>query len=810
MKKSIPTSLGFPLFEREDHFEIDLTNLRIFTGLSVLARILGDMILDHVQNSIGDVSILYKINYNINPEVTLMHIQYVQIYARSGVLDNILLFRDEFQDHLRSVFGTFQRPNWAVQIHPEFYGSDSNLNPPKALIFPFHHVTQNEAIDYQFVLERVENKREVGQFLLRLTIESIEEATLHLSRIPHTIVDDLKQRVYLEGTSKLSENLSDRIQIAIKKGSNQYTEENLVSNHIFEQLEKTKLGKIEQLVFFWDSIFAKEFIQQNQISSATFIKKIFLSLEDNTICNLLKEKKVISILLDKHKVYIYLTRLSRVLNFSINKPKVSTNLDTFLNKMPILRKFSLESTTNLKGIRVFLIHHITSEILATIQALKNLQVDELNVMFVKYGGIVPSVYLEAILEIEDKGFFTAGITKETNENSDEYFVISKAYSDCSNYLQLNNYMASKKRDFFEAMKFISGHFFLKFIFKAVEEKSKVILVEDGGYLAPLWNQYIFNQKSLKEVCEEFLIDMPENLEKISFRDWILQALVGSVEHTRNGYDRLLKVKTQYSLNFPTYSIALSKEKTIEESKEVAHSILSAVESVLHGLGLVLSRRKIAVLGAEGNIGKFLCKYLESGRLREENSNLLKIDIKYNTNTTDCYPDLESMPIEKLLEIDIFLGVIGESILTEKFLEKIILLSHKEKIFFISGSTKTLEFKHLSEWIKKLQHTHNLGGIQIQTNIKRILDPQSGIDQGGIFEIYSLDPSQPFHRSLYLLADLTPINFLFYGVPTEMMDSILTQLVKMTTLLKYGLDTNTLPKSGLYALDVDIDERGNLL
>jgi hypothetical protein len=99
-KKLIPNSIGIPLYQEKDCYHLDSTDLRVFTGLSVIARILGDQILDLIENQPGDIAFLYKINQSINPELIDMKISYIQIYSKRGVLDNISKYRDEFQDHL--------------------------------------------------------------------------------------------------------------------------------------------------------------------------------------------------------------------------------------------------------------------------------------------------------------------------------------------------------------------------------------------------------------------------------------------------------------------------------------------------------------------------------------------------------------------------------------------------------------------------------------------------------------------------------------------------------------------------------------
>ena len=148
MTNTIDTTLGISLHKEESYYAIDITELRVFSGLSVVARILGDQVIEMLENQPGDVAFLYKISPNINPELIDMNVRYIQIYSKRGVLDNILEFKDEFQEHLRSVFGTFQRPIWGCMIHPEYY--KNNHESSRALLFPFHHHSENEDIDYIF------------------------------------------------------------------------------------------------------------------------------------------------------------------------------------------------------------------------------------------------------------------------------------------------------------------------------------------------------------------------------------------------------------------------------------------------------------------------------------------------------------------------------------------------------------------------------------------------------------------------------------------------------------------------------------
>jgi hypothetical protein len=807
---SLPNSIGIPLIQEEDCYLLDITDLRVFTGLSILARNLGDQILDLIQNQPGDIAFLYKINPNINPELIDMKIHYIQVYSKRGVLEHIFTYKDEFQDHIRSVFGTFQRPIWGSVIHPEYYNSTHEKS--KALIFPFHLHSDHEDIDYSFILERVEYPNQKEQYFFRITIEDHNESTLRAKQAQYVIVDDLGTRVYIEGSSKLADSISEKIQHASKKGHFQYTEENIIQSHIFEQIIKTGIGKIEQINFVWDSKFSKFMQSATNTMRVSSIKRVFLTLEDSTISSLLKKGDVVKIRIGNFYTYLYLTRLSKVLNISVNIGKRTLNLDHYLNRMPHLERVAnkIESNLDFSNTKIFLIHHITSEILALIEVFRRLNVEDLNVMFVKYGGIVPTAYLDVLLDIPGSNFFSTSLIKSTTEEKKDYFTISRAYSDISQFSQLSEYLEESKLSFFEAMKFLSSYFFLLFCEKARKENKKVLLMEDGGYLSPYFQELAIKKESTQSI---FKIHYLETDFSGGMDEYLHSIVIGSVEHTRNGYDRLLKVmKSHEKLFLPTYSIAISKNKVVEESGEVAHSILSAIESILHGQGMVLSRRKTLLLGSAGNIGTFLGNFLTNGRLHPGNTELIKIDLKYSEADSKslCYNFLSQVPEDKFLSTELFLGVIGESILKKEWIEKLLIYGTQKKILFASGSTKTVEFSDLITFLNELSMLENpkIGDYHVRLFFDRIKDPQSSIDQGGIVKFILEKENQKIEKIFYLLSDLTPVNFLFYGVPTETMDIIIRQLTTVGLGMVAQFQTNRLPPPGLYAVDREIDEWGN--
>lgn len=472
--RELETSLGPTLKGGgEGILDLDLKNLRIFTGLSILSRTLGEEVFEQIRNGIGDVTIFYKINPNINQELLNLHIGYIQIYARAGVLKDILLFKEEFQDHLRTVFGTFQRQVWAKKIHPEFYGENPETCPACALVFPFHHTSPNENIDYQFILERVPNQKEPGEFFFRLTVENYDRANIDLTALPHVIVDDIGSRIFIAGSTKIAEAINNGILSAAQRGEKFYVEENRSFSKVFEQIEKTPLGKLDQISVFWDKTFSDEIIKTNPVEALPLFKKIFLILEDQEITKHLKEGFTVRAqLADEIGVYIDLSRQDRVLNFSFNVKRTTLDLNHYLKRMPILEKIANREnhSFDLIEFNIFLIHHITSEIIALIETFRRLGSKRLTVAFVKYGGVVPANYLDVLLDVPTDHFYMSGLQLRMGPKNKIYYSVSPLYSDSSKLKNLYDRLEKEKLGFFDAMKLLSGHLFLNLLLDSYQKK----------------------------------------------------------------------------------------------------------------------------------------------------------------------------------------------------------------------------------------------------------------------------------------------------------------------------------------------------
>lgn len=783
LEKIIKTSLGPTLQEVEEGlWEIDLTNLRIFFGLSILSRTIGEEIGNLLQSLPGDLAFTYKINPNINHELVDMHIQHVQVFARAGILKDWVLFREEFEENLRFVFGSFQQQSIAKKIHPEFYGEDPNRNSSIALLFPFDTEFVHPS-GYYILMERVQSQNRIGDFFIRITIDSREDGCLNLANIHHEVISDVHSRTYIAGASKISESLSNGIINVAQKGETFYEEENSHFSKVFSQIEKTPLGKLSNINFYWEEQYRNLILSSDPSVSLSILKKLFLLLEDSSASKKIKEGNTLRAIIGRTSVYVDLSRLDRVLNFSFNQKRTLVDSSFYLKRMPILEKIANGKghQYNFEGIHIFLIHHITSEIISLIETFRRLKANSLNVAFVKYGGNIPPIYLDILLDIPTESFYMAGLEFKLTKNNTPYYGVSPLYSDFQKHVSFRHKLEEAKMGFFDAMRQLAMYLFLNQLLLIVEKDEKMILIEDGGYVAPILNERALDGISFGDVLTEFWVEgKSTSLQNKSFSEILKTHVIGSVEHTRNGYDRLTKVKKEkQNLFLPAYSIAISTEKTLEESKEVARSIINAIENTLHGIGKVLSKRKVLLLGAKGNIGGFLKKYLIGGSLHESNLDILEVDRKFDKDSNFEKQSFHSITEYEFANIDLVIGVTGESILEPKDFETWILKSEHNQLFLASGSTKTVEFSNFIQWTNELNssETPKLNGKDVKISFHRILDPQTQMDLGSkiLFQV----PDLQLEKEIYLISDGSPVNFLFFGVPTESMDPIISQLASVS-------------------------------
>lgn len=853
-RNELITSLGVPLVPHgERDWHLDLSQLRLFKGLSVIARMLGEAILEQTKNGNSDIHVVQRIIPEITPELAQLDMESVHIDARRIVIGGFVNDSDLLQSQLRTVFGTLQRPRWGSVLFPEVYArlltakktntTELSQNHPElisgsnpvALLFPFNQSQQAEQgpdpdDSLQAIYFLVE--RDVAGQFLRITIESALDRRLNLEAIPHTLVEDLGRRSYLQGLTRITETIYQGLLRECENNRTEYTDHSRRHTHFFQQLNAVGLSDSEFLSIRWPMQHIEYLVRTPRKQIINFLKRTLICLEDRSVIDLLLSGEHIHVISGKLSAYLDLSRRGRCLNISLKSRRAEANLDFYLERMPHLTSVARKNPEALKGCRVFLIHHITGEILATIKALESMQMDSIHTLFVKYAGVVPAEYQEALLSLPENRFQFSGLQRiESNDSIEGYYVLSRQYSELHELDGLDEMLRQKRLAYFAAMRFVAGHLFFREFIKARTQNEKMLLVEDGGYLAPDINQYCLAGTPLVDVLESFGLDPTSfnsktELTSLNLKNPLSEFLEGhlhyTIEHTRNGFNRLEEIQSKYkTLYFPAGSIAISNIKRERESEEVSISILHAIESILHGQGLVFSERVALVLGSRGAIGHNLMEDL-SPKLGNENISGIDIVNKIRPDThwqeVQYYRKLDESIRRRM---DVCIGVVGQSILKEKELEDIILYSHKPAIFFASGSTKTVEFSDLSLFLQKLQRSNKpgIGDVEVELEMEPVRDPQTHHIVAHRIRIYFINTKSTEktklnligkHRDLYLLGGLTPINFLFYGVPTETIDSILGQLLQLTVGMLKKIRKGFEYPDRLLAVDREIDPDGEFL
>jgi hypothetical protein len=120
----------------------------------------------------------------------------------------------------------------------------------------------------------------------------------------------------------------------------------------------------------------------------------------------------------------------------------------------------------------------------------------------------------------------------------------------------------------------------------------------------------------------------------------------------------------------------------------------------------------------------------------------------------------------------------------------------------------LLMKTNKHWVASLTTSSKptIGGVPVKAALSNIEDPQTAVLQGSVLSIEFEEDMAGKRVDYYMLSNLMPVNFQYYGVPRETMDRVMSEFVSLTKVVATG---NNMPPR-LLALDHAIDIEGRLL
>ena len=810
----LPTLDAAPVRRGERHIAFDLSRIRVFRNLHTFVSLLAEEIIEQCAFGAADVMVRRKVDSRLTPELAAAGLDWVTIYVRLDAAEGLPSHYRSFGDRLQMIFLALQTERWGGALFPGYFGlQPSEAQAPPALLFPFQlHDTGDPSGHYYLV----EHSRP-GRFL-RITIEDAAHSRLQLKHIPHRVVDQQLRRSFFTEIFSTAEKIHQGM---LHDALNHRAEHVETSAHLpdfFAYLRQTGLPHLQQVRFTWPTddrqmLFLEKSDSTAPTESLSMLSREIQLLEDPAVLHLLGQGQIVEMISGAFHIYFDVSRWGACLNVSFDEFRERQDLADYLAPMKALRSALALHPRALEGVRLFVIHHATAEVLGLLKAFADAQCDSLTAFFVQYAGIVPNDYLETLTSLSPETFRFYGLQKmESRIRLAGSYTLSRQFTPFSGLEPIEQALTDEQPDFLDAMRLAAGHLFLKEIDEARRANRQMLLVEDGGYLAPLVNRFCLEGKTLGEVFDHFHLPRPADAHNMPFADWLDPVFPGSVEHTKNGYDDLNEVAEAFGkLQFPALSIAVSDLKRGPEAQACAVSILNAAENILHRLGLLLCRRTIVILGSAGAIGGFLKE--ELGR-RLTKGCLFGVDVAAGNTAGEGIREarsLDDLGSGVLRNADMFIGVTGQSLLQRSHLEEILLSGRQSAVFFVSGSTKTVEFADAQHYLQSLRDAPDarIGGRAASVDFKPLRDLQTGILQG--YEIRFAFTDQPSEgKVIYLLGEGMPLNFLYYGIPREIMDEVMAQLFCVSCGLIRHLRTAAPLPPALLAVDREIDANADLL
>ncbi|NCC51492.1 MAG: hypothetical protein EOM20_09785 [Spartobacteria bacterium] len=814
-----PTSLGVPLRRSsEAGFSIDLSDIQVLTGIPELAHMLCNQFFEQCRIGSTDIMAQHTINDDINPELAREGVRHITLYTRNAVAHGLQRNRPEFTARLHTVINALQNK----RVRDNLFGA-GDTTEPIAWLFPFD--AEDKAPGYFLLLEF-----EAADGFLRITVEFNDSNRLFLKRIPHRLISEQDQTLYGQDLGKLTEIILLGIHHACQNQRETYSEDPRRQPAIFDLLARSGLEQVHLIRFTWLNKNMSRFLLGQDPGMQALVSKMLMLLEDAATLQTLAEHHAVELISGPRHAFLYLSRRDACLNIAIDHHRPPADLNSYLTRMPHLNRFASGATAALEQVRILFIHHLTAETLGCIQALEKMNCAHMHGLFIRYKGVTPDAYLDALFSLPEERFVFHSLHNLGDEETlSGHYVLSRQFSPIDRLQPLPDFLRATPNNYFAAMRITACHLFLRQVIAAKQEGSRVLLVEDGGYVAPVLNIWTQNNMTIAEALaygrinpETFRAAFPDVAVDGPLAGWLGDTFLASVEHTRNGYDQLAKVKrTCGQLTYPAYTIAISDYKNVEEGRGAAMSILMACEEIMNGQGDSLFPRSGVVIGSHGNIGRFVLSHLVH---RLAPGQAVGVDIVAPPSGGQAilcdapeYPTLDDIPDATLLETDLFIGMTGLSVLQPATMETLLLRGVKNRIYLVSGSTKNLEFAAVITWLQEFRGNDYsiMGHYTVHIETLPLLDPLTENSQGTRIRVHFLGPTLPPgttrehpYKDILLLADGMPLNFNFFGVPSEIIDRVMMQLMQMCVLGATQPRGATPPPADLYVLDYTIDEAGN--
>lgn len=401
-----------------------------------------------------------------------------------------------------------------------------------------------------------------------------------------------------------------------------------------------------------------------------------------------------------------------------------------------------------------------------------------------------------------------------------------------------NNKSQKPLSFLDAQRSLSAYNFLIALAKGIQEDKPVFVWEDGGYLNPIIDEAIEHHISLADFRTKYMLPEDDKTDKIinssfeTFTDCLKEVFIGSVELTRNGYDMSAEIAERRPMNTNFFSIAASYEKIMLEGDSIVLACLDALSQVLYSTGISLRNRNVLVMGARGNLGRLSAKHL-TDLLGDSKKQLWCCDLKVDwpapepgsipkwaewsssdkpiDNVVKEVSAYDNLPDEDKYKLEVILGWTGgpktvtknnktvnyKTITGENIEDWLTNGREKTSLYLVSGSTKTVEFSEVLTWLEQLINTlpgeRKINGIKLDDFIADVIpdelsiaavaqmwpddNPPKVIDRnfGTMFTFFFEQDGVQVEKTLYLVNNTMPVNFMFYGTPTEIMDMTYSQV-----------------------------------